>query len=223
AQIGPGGTYGPGGGNSGGNDNNNNGIINNGGIDNNGFDAAAFLSSRQKPLVAHGVLASLAFVVFFPVGSIMIRIGSFRGLWIAHGIFQIFAYLVYTAAFGIGLWMIQNVPVNLIGYYHHVIGIVVFCVLFFQPILGLMHHYQFKKYNRRTLWSFGHLWLGRLTITLGMINGGLGMLLATTTGFFVLNTGHVIAYGVGAGVMWLAWVVAAVYGERKRARSRREA
>lgn len=181
--------------------------------------------SRRKLIVAHGVLAALAFVLFFPVGSILIRLGSFRGVWLVHGLFQIFAYLVYVVSFGIGVWMVNNIPVNLLDNYHPIIGIIVFVLLFFQPILGFVHHLKFKKHSRRTVWSYGHLWLGRILITLGMINGGLGLLLASDapafTGF-APSRGQIVAYGVIAGLMWLLWVASAVYGERKRARSTAE-
>lgn len=214
AQYGPGGNYGPGGRNNpfGGGDDD-------GPFGSGGFNFQSFMNDRQKLLIAHGVLASLAFVIFFPLGSILIRLGSFPGLWLVHGLFQIFAYLIYIAAFGIGIWMVNNIPISLIGHYHPVIGIIVFCLLFFQPILGMLHHYQFKKYSRRTIWSHGHLWLGRIVITLGIINGGLGMLLATETGYFVPSKGQMIAYGVVAGIMWLAWVGAAVVGEKRRGRT----
>ena len=114
--------------------------------------------------------------------------------------------------------MTQQAPsqVNLIGRYHPIIGIVIFAVLFLQPVLGLIHHFQFKKYGRRTFWSYGHLWLGRLLITLGIINGGLGLLLATQTGYGRPTTGQIAAYGVVAGVMWLLWVAASIVGERRR-------
>ncbi|KAF2873974.1 hypothetical protein BDV95DRAFT_317660 [Massariosphaeria phaeospora] len=222
AQYGPSGQYGPG------NNNNNNNPYGGGGGGSGsdqggsfgGFNGQSFLGDRQKFLIAHGVLAALAFVVFFPLGSILIRLGSFRGAWIVHASFQIFAYTLYIAAFGIGIWLVNGIPIRLIDHYHPVIGIIVFCLLFFQPILGLVHHYKFKKYNRRTIWSYGHLWLGRIVITLGMINGGLGMLLATETGYFVPSKGQIAAYGVVAGVMWLLWVAAAVVGERRRARAR---
>ncbi|KAF2120175.1 hypothetical protein BDV96DRAFT_595747 [Lophiotrema nucula] len=188
-----------------------------------GFDLSAFLAPLEKKLIAHGVLASLAFVIFMPIGSIMIRLASFPGLWWVHGLFQLFAYALYICAFGIGIWFVNQIPTKLIDHYHPVIGILVFCLLFFQPILGAIHHFQFKKYNRRTFWSYAHLWLGRIVITLGMINGGLGMLLAHDTGFFVPSKGQMIAYGVIAGIMWLAWVAAAVVGERRRSRGRKSA
>jgi len=86
-------------------------------------------------------------------------------------------------------------------------------VLFFQPILGFMHHLMFKKHHRRQIWSYGHLWVGRIFITLGIINGGLGLKLANNT-----RSGE-IAYGVVAAIFWLLWMACAVYGEIKRARA----
>lgn len=84
--------------------------------------------------------------------------------------------------------------------------------------MGYIHHLKFKKHHRRTLWSFGHLWLGRIAITLGMINGGLGLLLAYDAPLgFAPSQGQVIAYGVVAAIMWLLYVVAAIVGERRRA------
>jgi len=232
AQYGPNGQYGPEGyGGGGGGDDDDNG-----GDDGNSYasqygsgsdDFSSFSStSRRELIIAHGVLAALAFVLLFPVGSILIRLGSFRGVWIIHGLFQLFAYVVYIAAFGIGVWMINNIPVDMLGNYHPIIGITVFALLFFQPILGFIHHLQFKKYSRRTVWSYGHVWLGRFIVTLGMINGGLGLLLASDAPDFTGHApsqGQIVAYGVVAGIMWLLWVAAAVHGERKRRISSRAA
>ncbi|KAH7407039.1 hypothetical protein DE146DRAFT_417674 [Phaeosphaeria sp. MPI-PUGE-AT-0046c] len=207
------GGYGPGGGNN--NNNNYGGPYGNG----RGGPSQSFIDSRQKILIVHGVLATLAFVIFFPLGSILIRLGSFRGVWLVHGVFQLFAYIVYMVAFGLGVWMVNNIPYNLLDYYHPIIGIVVFVLLFFQPILGFVHHIKYKKHSRRTVWSYGHLWLGRIVITLGIINGGLGMLMASDAPAFLAfrpTRGQIIAYGIVAGIMWLAWVAAAIVGERRR-------
>ncbi|KAF2995225.1 hypothetical protein E8E13_002247 [Curvularia kusanoi] len=179
AQYGPGGRYGPGGSNNNGNGDGND-FGNFGGFGGQGGPSQSFINSRQQVLIAHGVLASLAFVILFPVGSILIRLGSFRGAWLIHGLFQVFTYLVYTAAVGIGIWLAQQAPaqVGLFDRYHPIIGLVLFAMLFFQPIMGYVHHLKFKRYKRRTIWSYEHLWVGRIAITLGMINGGLGLLLA---------------------------------------------
>jgi hypothetical protein len=94
-------------------------------------------------------------------------------------------------------------------------------LLFLQPLGGILHHLNFRRHGRRTFISHLHVWFGRALITLGMINGGLGLLLtshakrrATPE---VLRRRH-IAYGVFAGVMWLLWVVFAVAGEVRRVR-----
>ena len=84
----------------------------------------------------------------------------------------------------------------------------------FQPIFGFLHHSAFKKYQTRTIWSHAHLWLGRSVITLGMINGGLGFKLADTMDLGS-HTGMIV-YAVVAGIVWLVWVAASIYGELKR-------
>lgn len=53
------------------------------------------ISHYQTMIIAHAVLASVAFVFLFPVGGIIIRLASFPGLWWVHGLFQTFAYLLY--------------------------------------------------------------------------------------------------------------------------------
>ncbi|OSS48760.1 hypothetical protein B5807_06986 [Epicoccum nigrum] len=220
AQYGPGGHYGPGGSSGGGSSNGNNNFGDVGGSSSfQGGPSQSFINSRRQFLIGHGVLASLAFVILFPVGSIFVRFGSFRGAWLIHGLFQIFTYLVYTAAVSIGIWMAQQAPAQagLFDKYHPIIGLVLFAALFFQPIMGYVHHLKYKKHQRRTFWSYGHLWLGRLAVTLGMINGGLGLLLAHDAPLgFAPSQGQVIAYGVVAGFMWLLYVAAAIVGERRR-------
>jgi hypothetical protein len=183
----------------------------NSGTSNSGFRPIAASGSggnQGMMLIAHGVLASLAFVILFPAGSIAIRLASFPGVVWLHAAFQVFAYLIYIAAFGIGVYLATTL--RLLDSYHAIIGIVVIILIFFQPILGFMHHTLFKKYSRRTMWSYAHIWLGRVAVTLGIINGGLGLKLADNS-----SSGK-IAYGVVAGVMWLAWVAASVVGERRR-------
>ncbi|KAH7402255.1 hypothetical protein DE146DRAFT_460671 [Phaeosphaeria sp. MPI-PUGE-AT-0046c] len=174
--------------------------------------ATSSASNQRAMLIAHGVLASLAFVILFPAGAIAIRLASFPGIVWLHAAFQVFAYIVYIAAFGLGVYLATQL--NVLNNYHPIIGIVVMVVIFFQPIFGFFHHSQFKKLGHRTLWSHAHVWLGRIAITLGIINGGLGLKLADSMG--MSSKSGMIAYGVVAGFMWLLWVAAIVIGERKR-------
>ncbi|KAI9659066.1 MAG: hypothetical protein M1821_002026 [Bathelium mastoideum] len=202
-----------------------------------------FLESYERTrsiIIAHGVLASLAFVILFPAGGIVIRVLSFPGLVRLHTAVQLVAYLVFIAAFGLGLWiavngrLALNVPsayrpdegkaandinrrATQIDIYHPIIGIILFVLLFFQPLLGIAHHRFFKILGRRTLWSHAHLWLGRIVITLGMINGGLGLRLAANA-----SRGQEAAYGMVAGLVWTVYVASIVIGEVRRERAGRQ-
>lgn len=168
--------------------------------------------NQRAMLIAHGVLASLAFVILFPAGAIAVRLASFPGVIWLHAAFQVFAYIVFTAAVGLGIWIAKKN--TLLNNHHPIIGLVLFAVLFLQPIFGFMHHLMFKKYGGRTSWSHVHIWLGRGAVTLGIINGGLGLKLADSVQ--LSSKGGMIAYGVIAGLMWLAWVGAIVVGEKRR-------
>jgi hypothetical protein len=65
----------------------------------------------KKRLAAHGILAALAFVVLFPSGAIAVRLASFRLVVWFHAGFQMFAYVVYIAAFGLGVTMANDMEV----------------------------------------------------------------------------------------------------------------
>ncbi|KAF2490172.1 hypothetical protein BU16DRAFT_596089 [Lophium mytilinum] len=192
------------------------GYSNNGGGYNPSSYNSSFLTSGTKILTAHAVLAAVAFVILFPTGGILIRVASFPGLWLIHGLFQIFAYVVYIAAFGLGIYLAQNL--HMMDQTHAIIGMVLFVVLLFQPVLGMLHHIGFKKNTRRGVWSYVHIWLGRGLITLGIVNGGLGLKLAKDMGIGKPTNGQVIAYVVMAALMWGVYMLAAVFGEVKRGR-----
>jgi len=168
----------------------------------------------NKRLAAHGILAALAFVVLFPSGAIAVRLASFRFVVAFHAAFQVFAYLVYIAAFGLGVTLAKDLEV--LNTHHPIIGIVVFVLLFLQPFLGFTHHAMFKKHQARTAVSHAHIWVGRIAIALGIVNGGLGFRLANRLGMGS-NSGK-IAYAVIAAIFGAAWIVSIVIGERKRAR-----
>ncbi|QDS73760.1 hypothetical protein FKW77_005149 [Venturia effusa] len=167
--------------------------------------------TRTRILMSHGIIAGLAFVVLFPLGAIAIRLFSFPGLVAFHAACQTVGYLFWVVGFGLGVYIANNL--NYINQPHAVIGIVLFILAFFQPILGALHHSNYKKFQTRTAVSHGHIWIGRILITLGIINGGLGLKLADN------STYGPIVYAVFAAVAWATYVVAIVIGERRKARS----
>jgi hypothetical protein len=95
---------------------------------------------------------------------------------------------------------------------HVGIGLLLLVVLFFMPIVGTIHHSMYKKVQKRTFWSYGHIFTGRIGIILGIANGGSGLQLAGA------SRSSIIAYGVIAGLMGLAYIAAIVFGELKRGR-----
>ncbi|KAF2398912.1 hypothetical protein EJ06DRAFT_463661, partial [Trichodelitschia bisporula] len=177
--------------------------------------------------MAHGVLMGLAFVVFFPFGAILVRILPGPLAAFAHAGVQLFGFLFVIVGTGLGVWLSRNIfwpgfdsvgqytNHALLQKYHPIIGLVVFGLLCFQPFLGILHHILYRRHGRRSAGSHLHIWLGRIVVTIGIINGGLGLRLAGNT------YGGQIAYGVVAGVIWLVWMIAAVFGESKRAREAR--
>ncbi|KAI0831543.1 hypothetical protein F5Y06DRAFT_307762 [Hypoxylon sp. FL0890] len=178
----------------------------------------------ERYRTAHGVIAALCFTILFPVGAIIMRVIPSRHTWLIHGLFQGMAYLLYVAGAALGIRLIQiiKIPPNNTSLLqlssanaHPIIGIVILAVLFFMPPLGIAHHAKFKQLKRRTMYSHAHLWLGRATLTLGIINGGLGLQLARA------SQGVIIAYSIVGGILWLIWLITAVLGEIRRSRKGR--
>lgn len=77
-----------------------------------------------------------------------------------------------------------------------------------QPFFGLIHHLRFRKTQQRTAWTEVHVWYGRILIILGIINGGLGIQLARTSG-----AGRIV-YAVFGGLSGAALCVMAILIER---------
>jgi hypothetical protein len=143
-------------------------------------------------------MAPIAFVILFPFGAIAIRIMSFRNLVWFHAGWMVFTYIIVLASMGMGVWI--AVATNQIDTTHSIIGLVVVGSLLVQPVTGLVHHLLFRHRGRPNAATYPHIWWGRAIITLGIINGGLGLQLTENT-----TTGEIV-YGVVAGAMWLLWM-----------------
>jgi len=158
-------------------------------------------------LIAHAILAPIAFIILFPLGAIGIRALSFKNVVFVHAGWMIFTYVIVLAAMGLGVWI--AVTTHQLGTYHAIIGLVVVGSLLLQPVTGLTHHLLYKQKGRPNVATYPHVWWGRAIITLGIINGGFGLQLADNT------RGGEIAYGVVAGVMWCLWMAVIIFGFMK--------
>lgn len=161
----------------------------------------------------HAILASLVFVVWFPSGSILLRFSSYRPVLI-HGAFQATGYVLWLVAFGLGIWIARDQDLEDAG--HAILGYIIFATVLLQPLLGLLHHRSFKATGRRGFWSVSHLVIGRTVIILGIINGGLGLILADDA-----STGARIAYGVIGGLFGIVFLVVVLRVETKKYRGKK--
>ncbi|MCJ1409984.1 hypothetical protein MMC19_004069 [Ptychographa xylographoides] len=155
-------------------------------------------ATKHMRVIAHGIIMSLAFLIFFPFGALTVRFLSVKGtVWI-HAVSQLLAYALALAGMGIGVWL--AVTEDMLNIPHPIIGLTVISGLFLQPFLGLIHHFIYRKSQRRTIWATGHVWWGRALLLLGAINGGLGTQLSDNT-----MQGQ-IAYGSIGAIVFLIYV-----------------
>ncbi|KAM3421308.1 hypothetical protein BST61_g1707 [Cercospora zeina] len=162
-------------------------------------------------IIAHAVFACLSVAFFLPIGGIIIRVGGFSQAVLVHQLIQCFGLVLFIIAFGLGAYYAQEN--KLWNNTHPILGSVVFGLMLSQPIFGIIHHQMFKKIGGRSAASWFHLTIGRAVIIIGIVNGGLGLKLARQC------QGAKIGYGVGAGIMGVAYLLAMVYGELKRSRN----
>ena len=79
-------------------------------------------------------------------------------------------------------------------------------LLSLQPITEILNHFLFNRYPKAIYLAHFHIWAGRVAITLGMINGGLGFAFADTIPYQpVWSVAPKIAYGIIAGLVWIAY------------------
>lgn len=169
--------------------------------------------TQNRFIQAHGALASIAFVAAFPIGAILIRLASFDGLIWTHAGLQVFGYAIFITAAGLGLFIADGL--SYLHEPHVIIGMLLLVILLFMPFIGMIHHKMYKAVQRRTSWSYVHIFTGRTAIIVGIINGGLGLRLADA------DNSSMIPYGVIAGLVGVVYIVAIVFGELKRTRKPR--
>lgn len=128
------------------------------------------------------------------------------------------ALILALVTLGLGVWLADSL--NYLGQSHAIIGIVAIAAVCIQPFTGLLHHILFKRTGGRNVATLPHVWWGRAAVTLGIINGGLGLQLAKNT-YLGYSRSGTIAYSVVAWVMWVLWmlVILVTIGKNKDRRN----
>jgi len=161
--------------------------------------------------MAHAVLAPVAFVLLFPIGAMIIRLLSFKGVVWLHAGWMVTTYIIVLGAMGMGVWI--AVVTQQLDTYHSIIGLIVVGALLLQPVSGITHHLLYKKTGGANVATYPHIWWGRAIVTLGIINGGFGLQLSDNT------TKGEVAYAIVASVMWTLWMVVIVFSFAKARRT----
>ncbi|KIW99439.1 uncharacterized protein Z518_11178 [Rhinocladiella mackenziei CBS 650.93] len=201
------------------------------------FSSEAEFNKATRILIAHAVLASLVWVMFIPSLAILLRLNIKNPIVLKiHAIGQIFSYIIYIVAAGMGIWLAQqSAAFGIWNDAHPRLGLAILAIAFFQPIFGAIHHRLYKRRSLavqagkpskppgRTPVGRVHLWVGRLLILLAMINGGLGIRLASFSPFQTDSDTQKarIAYSVVAAIMFVLYVVFVIAFEIRRARQRK--
>jgi uncharacterized membrane protein (DUF485 family) len=161
-----------------------------------------FLRKRN----GHACMMSIVFIVLFPLAAISLHL-PLRGVRVVpfiHAPIQILGLAMMIGAMGLGIDIAKNDLHYLSPVKSHVaIGLLTTSmIIFFQPALGLLQHYRFKKTKRTTIFGYAHRWIGRLAIILGWINTGLGFQLVP---FELVATRTLVREYVILGVLGSIW------------------
>ncbi|KAK4681632.1 hypothetical protein QC764_109090 [Podospora pseudoanserina] len=167
----------------------------------NGITLARGNPNAAAILAAHGVIGALVMAVLYPLGSLLMPL---LGRWYVHGAWQVITFALMWAAFGLGVQSAKDRNM-LFTQTHTILGTVVVAFFGVQPALGYIHHRQYVQTQSRGAVSYVHIWLGRILMLLGIINGGLGLRLVGE------RQELVIAYGVVSGVIFLCYILAKAF------------
>lgn len=152
----------------------------------------------------HGSIMAITFVVLFPTfASLLHLLPSSKPVVKTHASLQAVSATLAIVGFGLGVYL--NSEITIKGKHHQAIGaLVIILLVIVQPILGIRHHMLFRRTQRKTWLGYAHRWQGRIMLSLGVVNGGIGYNL-TRTGPSGSPRGALVAYGVVAGIVYVCY------------------
>ena len=119
----------------------------------------------------HGLIMTVAFLILYPMGAILIRSGESRAFNF-HWTTQAFASVFVALGAVIGVMQSRSISVT-----HQYIGFAIIASIGMQILLGWRQHVRWLGTKSRSWFSTGHVWLGRTLLAAGYVNLVLGMIL----------------------------------------------
>lgn len=133
---------------------------------------------RDLKSTFHAFVMILTFIGLMPGGVAILRFGnSVRFHWINQSL------AVLSVIIGLGLGIYDSLYYQRTRGFktaHQIIGFIVVGFVLGQSILGFIHHRAYQHTQRTTKMAPIHVWLGRVIIVIGTVNGFLGFNLALT-------------------------------------------
>jgi len=133
------------------------------------INAKPLPASVSGLVIVHAICLAGSFLLLFPAGVILLRFfGSVRFHWML----QVFALCVCVLGLVIAIvFSVMDPEFSSFDSAHQILGIIAVVALAVQAFLGYRHHHQYKKIGQRTWVSHSHIWVGRVVVILGMVNG----------------------------------------------------
>ena len=141
---------------------------------------------RHRAWQAHGFLLTVAFLILFPLGVLLLRRQSENSFKL-HWIVQLTATLFILLGILLGVYLHPEIE-----HLHQVVGLGFGVAPIAQVVLGWRHHVKFTRTGRRTSLSVIHISLGRALMIIGAFNILLGMVLKHWSAFWVIVLAAII-------------------------------
>ena len=119
----------------------------------------------------HGLIMTVVFLVFYPMGAILIRSGDSRAFNF-HWTTQAFASVFVVLGAIIGVSQSSSISVA-----HQYLGFAIMAIIALQILLGWRQHVRWLTTMTKSWFNTGHIWLGRTVLGAGYVNLVLGMIL----------------------------------------------
>ncbi|ERF72626.1 hypothetical protein EPUS_05680 [Endocarpon pusillum Z07020] len=145
----------------------------------------------------HGALASLSFLVLYPLGALLLRTSDSRAFNF-HWTTQAFASVLLCLGAGLGWTLSRSIELA-----HQGVGLAIVAGVAGQILLGWRHHVGFLRTKGGTWMGKMHVWLGRGLLMAGWMNVMLGVS-ARGYGMLVMLAVAVVAHAEMV-FMFRAW------------------